>query len=88
VVLADFLKRRGVVARTAAVGTAIENDTAEAICVCFLEDVTAGEVDFTIRKLPVRRQQPKSSSASWEMPRMGATKREARMLRRGRLQPR
>src|SRR3984893_813330 len=51
VVLADFLRRRGVVARTAAATTAIENDTAETICVCFLEDVTAARSDFTIRKL-------------------------------------
>ena len=50
-VLADFLRRRGVVAKRAAAATAIENDTAETICVCFLEDVTAARGDFTIRKL-------------------------------------
>src|ERR1700676_1345721 len=55
-VLADFLKRRGVAARTAAAATAIENDAAETICVCFLEDVTAARSDFTIRKLS--RQAP------------------------------
>jgi predicted PurR-regulated permease PerM len=55
-VLADYLKRRGVVARTAAATSAIEYDTAEAICVCFLEDVTAARSDFTIRKLS--RQAP------------------------------
>ena len=55
-VLADFLKRRGVVARTAAAATAIENDAAETICVCFLEDVTPARSDFTIRKLS--RQAP------------------------------
>jgi hypothetical protein len=55
-VLADFLKRRGFVARTAAAATAIENDTAETICVCFLEDVTPARGDFTIRKLS--RQAP------------------------------
>jgi predicted PurR-regulated permease PerM len=55
-VLADFLRRRGVVAKTAAAATAIENDTAETICVCFLEDVTAARGDFTIRKLS--RQAP------------------------------
>ena len=54
--LADFLKRRGVVARTATAATAIENDAAETICVCFLEDVTAVREDFTIRKLS--RQAP------------------------------
>jgi predicted PurR-regulated permease PerM len=87
-VLADFLKRRGVVARAAA-ATAIENDAAETICVCFLEE-TSRQREATLRSgsFPARRQQPRSSSASWEMPRMGATKREARMLRRGRLQPR
>jgi predicted PurR-regulated permease PerM len=53
-VLADFLKRRGVVARTATAATAIENDAAETICVCFLEDVTAARSDFTIRKLSRR----------------------------------
>jgi hypothetical protein len=87
-VLADFLKRRGVVDRAAAAATAIENDAAETICVCFLEDVTAARGDFTIRKLSRQAPAARSSSASWEMPRMGATKREARMLRRGRLQPR
>jgi hypothetical protein len=55
VVLADFLKRRGIVAKTAAAATAIE-DVAETICVCFLEDVTAARGDFTIRKLS--RQAP------------------------------
>jgi predicted PurR-regulated permease PerM len=55
-VLADFLKRRGVLARTAGAATAIENDAAETICVCFLEEVTAARSDFTIRKLS--RQAP------------------------------
>jgi hypothetical protein len=55
-VLADFLKRRGFVARTTAATTAIENDAAEVVCVCFLEDVTAARSDFTIRKLS--RQAP------------------------------
>lgn len=55
-VLADFLKRGGVVARAAAAVSAIENDAAETICVCFLEDVAAARADFTIRKLS--RQAP------------------------------
>jgi predicted PurR-regulated permease PerM len=55
-VLADFLKRRGVFARTTSAATAIANDAAETICVCFLEDVTAARGDFTIRKLS--RQAP------------------------------
>jgi len=50
-VVADFLKRRGVVARTATAATAIEADTAETICVCFLEQVTEARADFTRRKL-------------------------------------
>jgi hypothetical protein len=58
-VLADFLKRRGRVARTAAAATAIENDAAEIICVCSLEDVTAARGDFTIRKLS--RQAPSAN---------------------------
>jgi predicted PurR-regulated permease PerM len=56
VVLADFLKRRGIVARAATAATAIENDAAETICVCFLEDVTPARGEFTIRKLS--RQAP------------------------------
>src|ERR1700730_14738501 len=50
-VVADFLKRQGVVARTAAAATAIDADPAETICVCFLEKVTAARADFTVRKL-------------------------------------
>jgi hypothetical protein len=53
--LADFLKRRGMVA-TAAKAIAIENEAFEIICVCFLKDVTAARRDFTIRKLS--RQAP------------------------------
>jgi predicted PurR-regulated permease PerM len=55
-VVADVLKREGVVARTAGAGTAIEEDDAETICVCFLEDVTEARTDFTRRKLS--RQAP------------------------------
>jgi predicted PurR-regulated permease PerM len=55
-VVADVLKREGVVARTAGAGTAIEEDEAETICVCFLEDVTEARTDFTRRKLS--RQAP------------------------------
>jgi hypothetical protein len=55
-VLADFLKRGGLMARTAAATTAIDNDAAETICVCFLESVTAARGDYTIRKLA--RQAP------------------------------
>jgi predicted PurR-regulated permease PerM len=55
-VVADVLKREGVVARTTGVGTAIEGDNAETICVCFLEDVTGARTDFTRRK--ISRQAP------------------------------
>lgn len=55
-VVADVLKREGVVARTAGAGTAIEEDEGETICVCFLEDVTEARTDFTRRKLS--RQAP------------------------------
>jgi predicted PurR-regulated permease PerM len=55
-VVADVLKRRGIVARTAGATTAIEADDAETICVCFLEDVTEARTDFTRRKLS--RQAP------------------------------
>ena len=48
--VADFLKRHGVLARTAA-ATAIEDDAADTICVCFLEDVTPARADFTVRKM-------------------------------------
>jgi hypothetical protein len=55
-VVADVLKRQGIVARTAGATTAIEADDAETICVCFLEDVTEARTDFTRRKLS--RQAP------------------------------
>jgi hypothetical protein len=87
VVLADFLKRRGVAARTAAAPKAIENDAAETICVCFLEDVTAARAILRSGSFPAKRPQPNSSSASSEMLQMGTPKGQARRLRRGRLQP-
>jgi hypothetical protein len=55
-VVADVLKRQGIVARTAGATTAIEADDAGMICVCFLEDVTEARTDFTRRKLS--RQAP------------------------------
>jgi hypothetical protein len=55
-VVADFLKRRNVFARTATAATAIEADAADTICVCFLEEVTDARADFTVRKLS--RQAP------------------------------
>jgi hypothetical protein len=50
-VLADVLRRDGIIACTAGAGTALEADNAETICVCFLEDVTEARTDFTRRKL-------------------------------------
>lgn len=55
-IVADVLKREGIVARTTGAGTAIEGDNAEAICVCFLEDVSEARSDYTRRKLS--RQAP------------------------------
>jgi predicted PurR-regulated permease PerM len=54
--VADFLKRRGVFARTAAVATEIEANAAKTICVCYLEAVTSARADFTVRKFS--RQAP------------------------------
>jgi predicted PurR-regulated permease PerM len=54
--VADFLKRRDVFARTATAPTAIKADAADTICVCFLEEVTEARTDFTRRKLS--RQAP------------------------------
>jgi predicted PurR-regulated permease PerM len=56
IVVADFLKRKGIVACTAGAGAAIETDDAETVCVCFLEDVTGARTDFTRRK--ISRQAP------------------------------
>ena len=57
--VADFLKRHGVTARTSAAAAAIEADTADTICICFLEKVTGARVDFTVRKLS--RQAPSAT---------------------------
>jgi hypothetical protein len=54
--LADFLKRRGVFARTAAVTTEIEANTVKTLCVCYLEAISSARVDFTVRKFS--RQAP------------------------------
>ena len=55
-VVADFLKRQNVFARTATAPAAVEADAAGTICVCFLEEVTEARTDFTRRKLS--RQAP------------------------------
>ena len=59
-IVADVLKREGIVARTTGAGTAIEGDNAEAICVCFLEDVSEARSDYTRRKLS--RQAPSAKT--------------------------
>jgi predicted PurR-regulated permease PerM len=59
IVVADFLRREGIVARTAGAGTAIEADDAETVCVCFLEEVTEARTDFTRRK--ISRQAPSAT---------------------------
>jgi hypothetical protein len=48
-VLADFLMRRGVPARTAA-AAAIQADAVDTICVCFLEEITEARADYAVRK--------------------------------------
>jgi predicted PurR-regulated permease PerM len=55
-VVADVLKRQGIVAHTAESLTIVEADNGRTICVCFLEDVTEARTDFTRRKLA--RQAP------------------------------
>lgn len=55
-IVADVLKREGIVARTTGAETAMEGDEAEAICVCFLEGVSEARTDYTRRKLS--RQAP------------------------------
>jgi hypothetical protein len=87
-VLADFLKRGGVVARAAATVSAIENDAVKPYACAFSRTSRQREPTLRSGSSPARRQQLRSSSAFWEMPRMRVMNREARMLRRGRWQPR
>ena len=47
-VVADVLKREGFNARISGVDTEIDN--ADTICVCFVEEVSAGRAAFTARK--------------------------------------
>jgi predicted PurR-regulated permease PerM len=71
-VVAEFLKRRHVFARTATAPSAIEADAAARICVCFLEEVTEARTEFTRRKLS--RQAP---SAEVIVCLFGATAKES-----------
>jgi hypothetical protein len=50
-VVADVLKRHGIDARVAGATTAIENNKATSICLCYLEDVTEARLDYAVRKL-------------------------------------
>jgi hypothetical protein len=49
--LADALKRHGIEARVSDVTTAIEDDKAASICICYLENVSKARVDYAVRKL-------------------------------------
>jgi predicted PurR-regulated permease PerM len=50
-ILADALKREGIEARVAGATTAIEDDKAASIYVCYLENVPKARIDYTVRKL-------------------------------------
>ncbi len=50
-VVADVLKRKGINARVAGASTAIEDDEAASICLCYLENVSKARLDFVVRKL-------------------------------------
>jgi predicted PurR-regulated permease PerM len=49
--LADALKREGIEARVAGATTAIEDDNAASICVCYLENVPKARIDYAVRRL-------------------------------------
>jgi predicted PurR-regulated permease PerM len=53
-VVADALKRQGIDARVAGATTAIENNKATSICLCYLEDVSKARLDYAVRKLSRR----------------------------------
>lgn len=50
-ILADALKREGIEARVAGATTAIEDDKAASICICYLENVPKARIDYAVRKL-------------------------------------
>jgi predicted PurR-regulated permease PerM len=50
-VVADALRREGVNARVAGAETAIENDEASSICLCYVENVSKARLDYAVRKL-------------------------------------
>ena len=53
-VVADVLRREGINARIAGATTAIENDEAASICLCYLENVSEARLDYAVRKLSRR----------------------------------
>jgi hypothetical protein len=50
-ILADALKRESIEARVAGAATAIQDDKAASICVCYLENVPQARIDYAIRRL-------------------------------------
>ena len=50
-IVADVLKRKGIHARVTGAATAIDNDEASSICLCYLENVSKARLDYTVRKL-------------------------------------
>jgi predicted PurR-regulated permease PerM len=50
-VVADALKREGISARVAGAITAIEDDGASTICLCYIENVSKARLDYAVRKL-------------------------------------
>jgi predicted PurR-regulated permease PerM len=50
-IVADALRREGINARVAGAQTAIENDEASSICLCYIEHVSKARLDYAVRKL-------------------------------------
>jgi hypothetical protein len=53
-IVADALKREGFNARVSGANTEIDAGNADTICVCFLEEVSAARLSFTVRSSPGR----------------------------------
>jgi hypothetical protein len=56
-IVADTLKREGISAHAAA-ATAMEDHEAASICLCYIENVSKAQLDYTLRKLS--RKAPKT----------------------------
>jgi predicted PurR-regulated permease PerM len=50
-IVADVLRREGIIARATGATTAIESDQAASICLCYLENVSKARLNHTLRKL-------------------------------------